>query len=149
MPFVRSRTPAALLLLALAGCPADQPLGPTAELAPGRYALHSINGYTLPTTAPCGVFRIVEGQVRLASGRLAEHHQRYVPIHGGKEVTYRGEGSFREVGDTAVVLTLTGRWSHTPESFTHKLHLRRTAQGLTRLVGMECDGADVELYRMP
>ena len=147
MPLLRFRTLAPLLALGLAACPVET-TGPDPELRLGTYALHSINGREVPTPAPCGVFRVVEGEVRLEPGSRAAHRLRYAPLGSGRDVTYEGTGEFEERGDSAVVLTLRGRWSHTPETFTSKVHLRRTPQGLARFVGMECDAMDTELYRM-
>ena len=63
-------------------------------------------------------------------------------------MTYSGAGRYRETQE-GVEVELTGRWSHSPESFTSRMALGAAEGALTRPTGMECDAAEIELYRIP
>lgn len=149
IPRARRRALGLLLgALAVAAC-AEAPSTPGGSPpGPGTYRLVSLAGRALPTTAPCGVFQVVEGSLSLEPDGAAEHRLRYAELGTGREVTYSGTGRYREAAD-GVELELTGRWSNAPQSEPSVITLKAAEGGLTRPTGMECDAAEIELYRLP
>lgn len=137
-------------LVAPLGC-GDSLRSADTPLPLGRYALASVDGRALPAPVPCGGFNAVAGVVELGADRRARYTLRYLPLEPAGEVTFAGDGTFREgEGGAFVELTVRGRWSNSPADEQLVFRFRRTNGGLLREnVGAECDASSTELYRGP
>jgi hypothetical protein len=115
-------------------------------LAPGTYALVSIDGAPLPAREPCSALRIEEERITVGAIRNVEYYQRTTQPPGTQERTVTGSGSYRTTFDGRVELTVQFTGNRAPDGFNSVLE--RTPQGLTQIVGQPCDGRSVKLYQL-
>ena len=114
-------------------------------LQPGTYALVSIGGRALPTSEPCSGVRTEEARIVLDDARGVEFHYRGARPATGEAINVSALGSYTTRFDGTVELSLS--YSTPNPAAGLSTRLQRTAEGLTEIVGMPCDGRDVKLYR--
>ena len=115
-------------------------------LAPGTYALVSIDGAPLPATEPCSAFRTEEERFTVTSRRAVDYHARLTVPSTGEVRTYNAAGSYRATFDGRVEMRLAASPGGVPEGFNTVLE--RTPEGLTQIVAQPCDVRSVKLYRL-
>jgi hypothetical protein len=134
--------PALLLAAACESTVSDE----APPLAPGTYALVSIDGVPLPAAEPCSAFRTEEERFTVGSRRGVDYHARLTLASTGEVRTYNAAGSYRTTFDGRVEMRLTSTPGGVPEGFNTVLE--RTPEGLTQIVAQPCDGRSVKLYRL-
>lgn len=133
------------ILLLAAACD-DTVTDDAPPLAPGTYALASIDGAPLPAAEPCSPTRIEEERITVGAIRDVEYYQRTTQPPGTQERTVTAAGSYRTTFDGRVELRLAFTGNREPEAFNTVLE--RTPQGLTQIVGQPCDGRSIKLYQL-
>lgn len=135
----------ALPLLLLAACETSVTDG-APPLAPGTYALASIDGVPLPAPEPCSAFRTEEERFTVAPDGGVEYYARLTQSSTAEERIYSATGSYRATFDGRVEMRLTSTSGGVPDGFNSVLE--RTPEGLTQIVAQPCDVRSVKLYKL-
>lgn len=115
-------------------------------LAPGTYALASIDGTPLPAHEPCSGRRMEEERITIAPLGDVDYFQRTTRPPATEVRTVSATGSYRATFDGMVTLSLKPAGSAAPDTFN--IFLKRTPEGLTEITGQPCDGHSVKLFRL-